>query len=118
MSYARFGSPMQEFATADEYTEWRNRQSAAIDALDDSDGWGDKVADDLKGSDVYVFLSIGGFLDCCGCSLGSNSGFDSTDAMLAHLQEHREAGHNVPDGCIAGLERDRAENDAEMGAWR
>jgi hypothetical protein len=66
--------------------------------------------------DVYVFLNVGGTLECCGCSLGDRWDFDSTDAMLEHLREHAAAGHAIPDRCIPGLEEDREENDAFIKA--
>ena len=48
-------------------------------------------------ADVYVFMSVEGHLECCGCILGDQWGFDSTQAMVDHLAEHRAAGHDVPD---------------------
>lgn len=116
MSYARFGSPLQEFATTDEYMAWRRGQQAAINALDDSAGWGDKVPDEYKGSDVYVYFDIGGYLCCCGCCLGKKWDFHSTDEMIAHLEEHRAAGHRVPQSCIDRLEDEREENDSKLAA--
>lgn len=69
------------------------------------------------GSDVYVFTNVGGFIECCGCSLSEHS-FQafSTDEMLAHLEEHKAVGHDVPSYCIEGLEADREENDSFI-AW-
>lgn len=64
------------------------------------------------GSDVYVFLSVGGKLECCGCSLRPRIWtYDSTAAMLAHLEDHRAAGHTVPDDCIERLKEEREKND-------
>jgi hypothetical protein len=56
-------------------------------------------------SDVYVFLSIGGHLECCSCRLkgkGQCASFKTTDEMLSHLREHREAGHDVPERTVSG----------------
>lgn len=69
------------------------------------------------GSSVYVFMCVSGYLECCGCSLLPE--FDSfrtqeTDAMLRHLDEHREAGQMVPDRCVLRLIEERDENDAWM----
>lgn len=63
-------------------------------------------------ADVYVFLSIQGHLECCGCSLGDGWEFFTTDTLLEHLKQHREAGHIVPDFVFADLETDREKNDA------
>lgn len=59
------------------------------------------------GSDVYVYDDVGGYVTCCGCSLGRED-FHTTDldAMLAHLAEHRAAGHEVPPWVDRGLRRD------------
>jgi hypothetical protein len=66
-----------------------------------------------KDSDVYVFLSVEGPLECCACALEPESEcFDSTDAMLAHLREHVDAGHKVPDRTFARLEENRDASDA------
>lgn len=66
-----------------------------------------------EGSDVYVFLSGRGYFDCCGCSLSSGwSSYPNTDAILAHLREHRDAGHCVVEDTLREIENDRAANDA------
>jgi len=62
-------------------------------------------------SDVYVFLATSGHLECCACLLGDKWDFHTTDEMLGHLDEHRAAGHCVPQGCIDALVEDKAEND-------
>lgn len=64
-------------------------------------------------SDVYVFLADG-HLECCGCDLGDEWAFYSTDDMLAHLRAHQAAGHTVPQYAFDGLGADRADNDAEI----
>ena len=48
-------------------------------------------------SDVYVFPSVGGWLECCGCILGEPWEHGSTQSMIDHLERHRAAGHEVPD---------------------
>ena len=63
------------------------------------------------GSDVYVFLSVGGHLECCGCLLSDEWSYATTDEMIAHLEEHRAAGHHVPEDCIEDLLADKEEND-------
>lgn len=73
-----------------------------------------------NGSDVYVFRNVGGWLECCGCSLNSPSDGElfpesfeamTTQDMLDHLKLHQAEGHTVPGECIEGLEEDREEND-------
>ena len=51
------------------------------------------------GSHVYVFLSVHGSLECCGCSLaedGIATNVKTVGEMLAHLDAHRAAGDVVP----------------------
>lgn len=61
-------------------------------------------------SSVYVFKSIYGHLECCGCISGDKWEYRSTAEMVAHLREHIAAGHQVPDRVIPALERDDARN--------
>lgn len=71
-------------------------------------------------SDVYVYMDVNGTLACCGCRLNGDgfdddgSGvfgyFDSTEAMIAHLDDHRTAGHDVPAGIDESLREDDAHN--------
>ena len=84
-------------------------------------------------ADVYVFASVGGGVECCGCPLqqreyveddGAFFGFYlksvgpvlrttglNTDEIMEHLEQHRAAGHHVPDRVFSDLEADRADND-------
>jgi hypothetical protein len=48
------------------------------------------------GSDVYVFASVYGHVECCGCILGEPWEHHSADAVVAHMREHVAAGHKVP----------------------
>ena len=73
-----------------------------------------------RDSDVYVFLSVEGYLDCCGCTLnkkgedihyGSFHSYTTKD-MLDHLKHHRQVGDDVPDYCMESLLEDMEENDA------
>lgn len=47
--------------------------------------------------DVYVYADVGGYVACCGCWLGDKWDFHSPAEIVAHLQEHVAAGHNVHD---------------------
>jgi hypothetical protein len=62
------------------------------------------------GSDVYVFMSARGWLECRGCILKQRWQYHSTDAMVTHLQEHITAGHSVPADVIPALRRDDTKN--------
>lgn len=48
------------------------------------------------GSDVYVFASVGGYVECCGCLLGGRWDFHSAADVVAHLREHIAEGHSIP----------------------
>lgn len=61
-------------------------------------------------ADVYVYMDVTGVLRCCGCSLSDEWDYDSTEAMITHLEEHRAAGHGFPEETIAELRADDAEN--------
>lgn len=66
-----------------------------------------------KDSDVYVYMSVLGHLECCGCWFGGVRRFMSTQAMVDHLATHRAAGHTVPDDLEADLWEDDTENWTE-----
>jgi hypothetical protein len=76
-------------------------------------------------SDVYVFLGGSGpggrgplALVCLKCALPPSEIFtfsaQTTVHMIDHLDQHRAAGHSVPDDAFADLRRDQDENDAEI----
>lgn len=64
----------------------------------------------FSNADVYVFMSVNGHLECCGCSLGDEWSFGSTQAMVDHIAEHRAAGHDVPADLEADLWADDRDN--------
>jgi len=47
-------------------------------------------------SDVYIYENSLG-VTCCGCRLDVDLFTFDLDVMLAHVAEHRVAGHNVPE---------------------
>lgn len=59
---------------------------------------------------VYVYMDARGYLSCCGCILGDQWEFPSTEAMVEHLNVHIAAGHDVPAHVIPALRADDAEN--------
>lgn len=69
-------------------------------------GWDD--------SEVYVFMHVGGFLECSACLLAHEEGepFDANDTqtMINHLKKHESAGYNVPRHIYALLWEDDKEN--------
>lgn len=88
-----------------------------------------------EGSDVYVYLDVDGYLTCCGCVLQERewvndpnrpifggyfkpigelivTRFETTAALLAHLDRHRAEGHCVTDDTYESLRDDAEENDA------
>lgn len=60
-------------------------------------------------SDVYMYLSQNG-IECCGCSLypGFGQDFDSAELAMAHLREHQDVGHRVPEYAFEKLKYDAA----------
>jgi len=49
-------------------------------------------------SDIYIYPSVLGDIVCSGCLLGTKSiNIESDVQLLAHIQDHRDAGHNIPD---------------------
>lgn len=71
------------------------------------------------GSDVYVYMSVRGHLECCGCIRATSGDVcpraDSTEEMVTHLQQHIEHGDTVPDYVIPDLRGDDAENRKYFG---
>src|SRR5690242_12437057 len=51
-------------------------------------------------------MSTSGHLECCGCRLGDQWTFGSTEEMIDHLAEHRKAGHRMPDDIEEALRED------------
>jgi hypothetical protein len=54
-------------------------------------------------SDVYVYRSIEGGIECGGCRLGAKFNAPNAEAMLAHLQKHIAVGHRVPADALQEL---------------
>jgi hypothetical protein len=65
--------------------------------------------------DVYVFMHVGGHLECCACFLGEMDPWGSfqaksTQEMVDHLEKHKAAGHYVPERVFSDLWADDKEN--------
>jgi hypothetical protein len=58
-------------------------------------------------SDVHVVYNVGGGIECHGCALLKERGFNAPDeaAMISHLRDHAAAGHKVPSEAFDRLER-------------
>jgi hypothetical protein len=56
-------------------------------------------------SDVYVIYNMQGDIECCGCVLLNRASFCVPDeaGMIAHLEKHLAAGHQVPSEAFARL---------------
>jgi hypothetical protein len=60
-------------------------------------------------SDVYVYEDVLGGLTCCGCTLrgvdrlGQDFNCPTRGGMIAHLEEHRAAGHKVEEDTCQDL---------------
>lgn len=49
-------------------------------------------------SDVHVYYRMSGDIECAGCRLSDTQSFSTKDEakMIAHLEQHKAAGHKVP----------------------
>jgi len=65
-------------------------------------------------SDLYVYLDCGGYLLCCGCTLGNSFRAYCTADMVTHVEEHKRTGHVVREDLIPALLADAEENDRWM----
>lgn len=48
-------------------------------------------------SAVYVFAHADGYVQCCGCLLDNVWNYHSAADVVAHMQAHVDAGHDVPE---------------------
>jgi hypothetical protein len=67
------------------------------------------------GHDVYVFMNVGAFLECCMCILNDHQDERSfqagnTQTMVDHLKKHEKAGHRIPPDIYDNLWADDKEN--------
>ena len=62
-------------------------------------------------ADVYIYESVRGFIDCCGCSLQEVAHFKTRSEAIAHLQEHEKQGHYTSDVIEVLAEEIKTEGD-------
>jgi hypothetical protein len=65
--------------------------------------------------DVYVFMSVSGWLECCACFLNHGELWESfqasdTQTMIDHLKKHELSGHDVPKNIYKDLWDDDKKN--------
>lgn len=70
-------------------------------------GWDDPA--------VYIYLSVGGWIECCMCFLDDHQDEGSfhaedTQTMIDHLKKHEMSGHTVPQDVYERLWEDHEEN--------
>lgn len=66
-------------------------------------------------SDVYVFMHVGNWLECCMCILSHEENSESfsandTQTMIDHLKKHEVNGHCVPPKIYSYLLEDNEKN--------
>lgn len=69
-------------------------------------------------SDVYVYEHVGGFIECCACSLKESTvdwyaQFKTPREAIAHLKEHKKAGHDIG-GAIKKIKNEYADLDTSI----
>lgn len=72
-------------------------------------------------SDIYIYEHVGGFIECCGCSLANLEedeifGFTHLNTpreALKHLDDHEAAGENIG-GARASIEEEYEDLDAPI----
>jgi hypothetical protein len=63
-------------------------------------------------SDAYIFESVEGHWECCGCWLADDEWrycASTKELMLVHIAEHRAAGHIIPESVDEELRQEIAE---------
>ena len=60
--------------------------------------------------DAYIYGDMDGGIVCCGCRLNggpmNNFTADGPMEMLAHVEEHQAAGHDIPRHTVDRLEHE------------
>jgi hypothetical protein len=81
----------------------------------------------FSSSDIYMYEHVGGFIECCGCSLakaedGGVFGFGFTNLntpreALAHLDEHEAAGDDIG-GARVRIEKEYPDLDITIEPYK
>lgn len=74
------------------------------------------------GSDVYIYEHVGGFIECCGCSITEPDGHEdfgffhaqTAREILTHIDKHIAQGDHVPDDCISRIKKEHPDLDAQI----
>jgi hypothetical protein len=75
-------------------------------------------------SDVYVYSNLDGKVECCWCALSETRETVplTREEMLAHLWDHEQAGHKVPDYATLRLRGEIADpprvDEVRPGTYR
>lgn len=77
-------------------------------------------------ADAYIYEHVGGFIECCGCSLTDPEDgeifefFHANTAreMLTHMDEHRAAGDYIPERAYDGIRADNPDLDKQIEKWQ
>jgi hypothetical protein len=63
-------------------------------------------------SDIYIYPSVGGWIECAGCFLNiptdeytlfKSERILDDETLLMHIVRHRISGHNIPDNLEADI---------------
>ena len=63
-------------------------------------------------SDIYIYPSIGGWIECAGCFLNISPDEDTIfystkiyddETLLMHILQHKISGHNMPDNLAQDI---------------
>lgn len=58
-------------------------------------------------SDIYIYPSVLGDICCCGCFLyGKSINIENDDQLREHLDQHVQAGHDMPIGLLQEILQD------------
>lgn len=71
-------------------------------------------------ADVYIYASVNGGIECCGCSLEEGKPFFNSpteEGMLEHIAAHREAGDHVPLDVDERLKKEISERGETCDAF-
>ena len=63
-------------------------------------------------SDIYIYPSVGGWIECSGCFLNISPNEDTIfystkiyddETLLMHILQHKISGHNMPDNLAQDI---------------